>query len=134
MELTGKPEVLWLFGFKTLTVTRLGAFADTAHRQSALKKRIIVSSSPTSSEVTQRKYGTIGLILLAVGLLALFEALYSSDNSQVLRLIAGRGAIPLALTIILLGLYFTFYPLPGTAAGPPLVSRSTTWPRIDIYR
>ena len=75
-------------------------------------------TSPTSSEVTQRKYGTIGLILLAVGLLALFETLYSSGNNQILRLIAGRGAIPLASAIILLGLYFTLYRRLAPRLGP----------------
>jgi len=77
-----------------------------------------VPTSPTPSEITQRKYGTIGLILLAVGLLALFDALYSFGDSEVLRLIAGQGALPLAVAIILLGLYFTFFRYLAPRMGP----------------
>ena len=82
------------------------------------KKTIPVSTSPTTSEVTQRHYGTLGLILLGVGLLALFEIFFSPGNSQFLRLIAGKGAIPLALVFVLLGLYFTFYQFLAPRLGP----------------
>jgi len=77
-----------------------------------------VSTSPTTSEVTQRKYGTLGLILLGVGLLALFETLFSPTDTQFLRLIAGQGSIPLALIFVLLGLYFTFYRSLAPRLGP----------------
>jgi S-DNA-T family DNA segregation ATPase FtsK/SpoIIIE len=77
-----------------------------------------VSSSPTITEVKQRQYGILGLILLGVGLLALFETLFSTADTHVLRLIAGKGAIPLALAFVLLGLYFTFYRFLAPRLGP----------------
>ncbi|HEY54320.1 MAG TPA: hypothetical protein G4N94_12795, partial [Caldilineae bacterium] len=77
-----------------------------------------MSSSPPTTEVKQRQYGILGLILLGVGLLALFDIFFSRADTQVMRLIAGKGAVPLALAFVLLGLYLIFYRFLAPRLGP----------------
>ncbi|RME44226.1 MAG: DNA translocase FtsK [Chloroflexi bacterium] len=73
--------------------------------------------SPPSS-ATQRKYETLGLILLATGLLALVEFFYAPGGNHILRTLFGKGSLPLAVFLLLLGFYLTFRRLLQPLIGP----------------
>ncbi len=71
-----------------------------------------------NAEVKQRKYETIGLILLAIGLIALLDMFFLSGDDHVLRTIVGVGALPLAVALTALGAFITFRRLAGPLLGP----------------
>ncbi len=71
-----------------------------------------------NAEVKQRKYETIGLILLAIGLIALLDMFFLSGDDHVLRTIVGVGALPLAVALTTLGAFITFRRLAGPLLGP----------------
>ncbi|MCP4165557.1 MAG: DNA translocase FtsK [Chloroflexi bacterium] len=71
-----------------------------------------------NAEVKQRKYETIGLILLAIGLIALLDMFFLSGDNHVLHTIVGVGALPLAVTLTALGAFITFRRLAGPLLGP----------------
>ncbi|MCO6449192.1 MAG: hypothetical protein J5I90_00260 [Caldilineales bacterium] len=76
-----------------------------------------MSISP-ESPTNQRKFETLGLIILGVGVLALVDLIFLSEKSPVLRTMAGQLALPVGLTLALIGVYLTFRRLLDRVLGP----------------
>ncbi|NOX61282.1 MAG: DNA translocase FtsK [Chloroflexi bacterium] len=73
--------------------------------------------SPISSAAI-RQYETVGLILLAVGLLALLDLFLTDEGPTSLEILVGIGAYPVAFALVWVGLMLVFRRMLAPLVGP----------------